>query len=41
MFKVNNKDVRTTPLASSGVFLVKFEYNSHIVLVLLLIISSR
>ena len=26
MFKVNNKDLRTTPVASFGVFMVNFEH---------------
>ena len=34
MFKVNNKHTRTTPLASSGIFIVKFEHISHLALVL-------
>ena len=32
MFKVNNKDIRTTP-----VFIVNFEHTSHLVLVFLLL----
>ena len=28
MFKVNNKDLRTTPLDRSGVFIVNFEHSS-------------
>ena len=34
MFKVYNKDTRTTPMTSSGVFIVKFEHISHPALVL-------
>ena len=30
MFKVNNKDTRTTP-RRSGIFIVNFEHISHIV----------
>ena len=39
MFKVNNKDTRTTPLAwrRSDVFIVNFEHISHLVLVFLLL----
>ena len=37
MFKVNNKDTRTTPWGRSGVFLVNFEHISHLVLVVLLL----
>ena len=32
MFKVNNKDTRTTAMRRSGVFIVKFEHISHLVL---------
>ena len=28
MFKVNSKDLRTTPLDRSGVFIVNFEHSS-------------
>ena len=31
MFKVNNKENRTTPLARSGVFIVNSEHTSHLV----------
>ena len=41
VFKVNNKDTRTMPLASSGVFVVNFEHISHLVLVFLLLNLSR
>ena len=39
MFKVNNKSPRMTPVTvfSSGVFVVKFEDISHLVLVFLLL----
>ena len=37
MFKVNNKDNRTTP----SVFIVNLEHISHLVLVLLLLTLSR
>ena len=33
MFKVNNKDTRTTSLALFGVFTANFEHISHLVLV--------
>ena len=33
MFKVNNKDHRPTSIVSFGVFIVNFEYISHLVLV--------
>ena len=36
IFKVNNKDT-TTPMASSGVFILNFEYISHLDLVFLLL----
>ena len=35
MFKVNNKDTRTTPGRHSGVFIVNFEHISYIFLVFL------
>ena len=35
MFKVNNKDTRTT--VSSGIFVVNFEHISHVVLLFLLL----
>ena len=31
MFKVNNKDTRTTPVACFGVFIVNFDHISHLV----------
>ena len=37
MFKVNNKDTRTTPVASFCVFIVNFEYISHLAPVILLL----
>ena len=37
MFRVNNKDTRTTP----SVFIVNFEHISHLVLVFLLLTLSR
>ena len=39
MFKVNNKEIRTTP-AVVGVFIINFEYISHIILFLLLTLSK-
>ena len=36
MFKVNKKDIRTTP-SFSGIFLVNFEHISHLVFVFLLL----
>ena len=39
MFKVNNKDTRTTP--RSGVFIVNFEHISQLFLVFLLLTLSR
>ena len=33
MFKVNNKDHRPMPIVLLGVFIVNFEYISHLVLV--------
>ena len=45
MFKVNNKDARTTPerrhWRRSGVFIVNFKHVSHLVLVFLLLTLSR
>ena len=41
LFKVNNKDTRTTPLASFCVFIVNFENISNLVLVFLLLTLSR
>ena len=49
MFKVNNKGIRTMPLAFSGVFIwrgsgfsiVKFEHVSHFALVFLLLTLSK
>ena len=35
MFKVNNKDTRTTQWRGSGVFFVNFEYILYLVLVFL------
>ena len=35
MFKVNNKDTRTTPMAFFSVLIVNFEHISHLVLVYL------
>ena len=38
MFNVNNKDTKTTPKRRRpGVFIVDFEYFSHLVLVFLLL----
>ena len=37
MFKVYNKDTRTTPQGRPGVFIDNFEYISHLVLVNLLL----
>ena len=37
MFKVNNKDTKTTQWRRSGVFIVNFEHISHLVLVFLLL----
>ena len=38
MFKVNNKDTRTTPKwRRSGVFIVNFQHISHLVLLFLLL----
>ena len=36
MLQVNNKDIRTTPIASFCVFIVNFEHILHLVLVFLL-----
>ena len=43
MFKVNNKDTRTTPMAfsRSGVFIVNIKHISHLVLVFPLLALSR
>ena len=44
MFKVNNKDTRTTPsllFDIFGIFIVNFEHISHLVPVLLLLTLSR
>ena len=41
MFKINNKDTRTTLCCRSDVFIVNFEHISHLVLVFLLLILSR
>ena len=44
MFKINNKDTRTMPMASfwsrSGIFIVNFEHFLHFVLVFLLLTLS-
>ena len=40
MFKVNNKDIRTTPRRTS-VFIVNFEHISHLVLAFLLLTMSK
>ena len=40
MFKVNNKDTRTTP-HRSGVFIFNFEHISHLALVFLFLTLSR
>ena len=40
MFKVNNKDARTMPLASFFFFIVTFEHISHLILVSLLLILN-
>ena len=37
MFKVNNKDIKTTPWHRSDVFIVNFEHISHLVLEFLLL----
>ena len=37
MFKINNKDTRTTSMTSSGVFIVNFEHTSYLILVFLLL----
>ena len=41
VFKVNNKDTRTTPMASFWYLIVNFERISHLVLVFLLLTLSR
>ena len=41
MFKINNKDTRTTLCCRSDVFIVNFEHISHLVLVFLLLTLSR
>ena len=41
MFKVNNKDTKTTPLASFGVFIINIEQFQTFVLVFLLLTLSR
>ena len=41
MFKVNNKDTRTTPWCRSVVFIVNFEHILHLVLGFLLFTLSR
>ena len=41
MFKVNNKEDRTTSPMSIDVFFIKFEQPSHIVLVFLLLILKK
>ena len=40
MFRVNNKDTRTTPMRRSGVFIVNFEHVSPLVLFLLLTLNK-
>ena len=42
MFRVNNKDIRTTArqLRRSGLFIVNFEHILHLALVLLLLILN-
>ena len=37
MFKVNNKDIRTTPWRRSGIFIANFEHISDLLLVFLLL----
>ena len=37
LFKVNDKNTRTTPWRRSGIFIVNFEHISHLVLVFLLL----
>ena len=39
MFKVNSKDIRTTSWRRSGIFMVSFQYISHLVLFLTLNIN--
>ena len=41
MFKLNNKDTRTTLLVSPGVFIVNFYNISHIALLFLLLILNK
>ena len=41
MFKINNKNTRTTFITFSGAFIVKFERISHVFLVFLLLTSSK
>ena len=41
MFKVNNKDIKTTPGVVLVSLLLNFEYISHLVLVFLLLNLSR
>ena len=41
MFKVNNKDTRTTPVASFWCFIVNFGHISHLLLVFLLLTLSK
>ena len=41
MFKVNNKDTRTTPLALFLCLIVNFEHISHLILMFLLWVLSR
>ena len=41
MFRVNNKDTRTTPMRRSGVFIVNFEHVSPLVLMFLLLTLSK
>ena len=41
MFKANNKDTRTTSMASSGIFLINLEHISHLILVFLSFTLSR
>ena len=41
MFRVNNKDTRTTLMRRSGVFIVNFEHVSHLVLMFILFTLSK
>ena len=41
MFKINDKDTRTTPWRCSGVFIVNFEHIPHLILVFLFSTLSR